>query len=408
MRKEIDMAGGFRANRPPSIFQPKHILSGQRINNETMLFHHLKVLILIISFAVMVTWHTVAGFPQIYDINQFPNSLNTNEWGSPVNDIQLGIVFADGNSQIRTNQPFSLTVRIKNLSTNSQYCINLLNSATVNSNSFLVTIISPSGKNISPVASPILSFSGGFVCVSPLHILEYEFKLSDICRLNEFGTYKITAQRNVDASLRKKVWAVSNPLIVTVVPGEWKPEMPQSNQFYVPDDLLLRGSKTTAFSFEQIEAAKRAKDSRPAEDDPEGNWGTVSEGFQLSIRLEKNSFTNGEPISAYMILRNVSDKALRFPVSYGNDPETKLTLKKGETALLTHDEALSIPRTDSFSLQPMPAGIQCKYTLDLSTIFDLKTNGTYSIQATKKIPNMDQTKRASVDSGTAVFQITAP
>ena len=49
---------------------------------------------------------------------------------------------------------------------------------------------------------------------------------------------------------------------------------------------------------------------RPAEDDPEGHWGAPSEGYQLSIRLEKETFTNGEPITASVLLRNVSDRPL--------------------------------------------------------------------------------------------------
>lgn len=110
----------------------------------------------------------------------------------------------------------------------------------------------------------------------------------------------------------------------------------QSEKFYVTKET--HATATFIPTAGQIEQAKQAKDARPAEDDPEGNWGQISEGFQLSIRLSKNTFTNGEPVSASILLRNVSDKPLTYYVSIPKDDEMKFFVKRGLEPLSAFDE----------------------------------------------------------------------
>jgi hypothetical protein len=45
----------------------------------------------------------------------------------------------------------------------------------------------------------------------------------------------------------------------------------------------------------------------PVEKDPEGHWGPAEEGVQLSLRLETNRFVLGQPVTAYVILRNCTN-----------------------------------------------------------------------------------------------------
>jgi hypothetical protein len=61
-----------------------------------------------------------------------------------------------------------------------------------------------------------------------------------------------------------------------------------------------------------IEAARGSKESRPASEDPEGHWGQATNGFQLSLRFEKEVYTNGEPVLATMLVRNVSNVQLQY------------------------------------------------------------------------------------------------
>ena len=71
---------------------------------------------------------------------------------------------------------------------------------------------------------------------------------------------------------------------------------------------------------EEIKAARSAPDCRPADQDSQGHWGPSWEGDRLSIRLNKEVFTNGEPIMACVTVRNAS-----YRISY---LECSLTVRK--------------------------------------------------------------------------------
>jgi len=190
-----------------------------------------------------------------------------------------------------------------------------------------------------------------------------------------------------------------------------------TNQFYITDESKPHHEdRIPVFSTEQIEKAKHAKESRPAEDDPEGHWGTASEGFRLSIRFEKATFTNGEPIFASILLRNVSDRPLTYWVS---------TLGR-ETEVLVAKDQWPLPRKDS--LKPgatfaerlshlnigsswdctTPVGTQRKFTIELNKVFDLTTNGEYVAQARRCVPKLGSSGEAELVSGEATFRITNP
>src|SRR3954471_23859078 len=53
-----------------------------------------------------------------------------------------------------------------------------------------------------------------------------------------------------------------------------------------------------------IEEAKRLKESQSAEQDPDGHWGEITNGLQLSLRFEKGEYQVGEPLTAVVLLRN--------------------------------------------------------------------------------------------------------
>ena len=62
----------------------------------------------------------------------------------------------------------------------------------------------------------------------------------------------------------------------------------------------------------RIKDAAKLPESHPAEQDPEGHWGEATNGLQISLRFEKQTFTNGEPVNAVMFMRNVTNQ----PVAY--------------------------------------------------------------------------------------------
>ncbi len=159
----------------------------------------------------------------------------------------------------------------------------------------------------------------------------------------------------------------------------------QTNEFYITDESRFSYGDTVGFTQEQIDRARQAKDSRPADKDPEGNWGAVTEGFQLSVRLPKSSFTNGEPITACVILRNVSSRRLRFGVTIPDDILTHFTLKTDHGFLVPETgiegtnfaARLSRAHAGSQAFWPSPEGTQRKFNYDLNQKFNLSSNGVY-------------------------------
>lgn len=185
----------------------------------------------------------------------------------------------------------------------------------------------------------------------------------------------------------------------------------QTNQLYITDEG--KGSVPEApFSLEQIDKAKHAKDSRPAEDDPEGHWGTATEGFQLSLRFEKDSFTNGEPVVARVILRNVSDRSLTYPCENSPDEtETSFVLLMGQARLYGRYDVRpgggrpKAVHTGHGWTRLSPPGTQRKVFVNLSVIFDLTTNGQYVVYAKRAIRNLFSSQEVDVTSGKATFRI---
>ena len=191
----------------------------------------------------------------------------------------------------------------------------------------------------------------------------------------------------------------------------------ETNQFYITDDFVTHQGDTLPFTPEHIEKARHTKECRPAQQDPEGHWGPVTEGFQLSIRLQKDTFTNGEPVKVCVILRNVSGKLLRYFSNPIEDPMSKIVLMRGQQRLLgnnetkpgaTFPERLKYLHSGSLGSLPSPVGTQRKFLVELSKMFDLGTNGEYVVQALRIIPSLDLKSEKEVASGKAAFRITNP
>ena len=161
----------------------------------------------------------------------------------------------------------------------------------------------------------------------------------------------------------------------------------QTNQFYITDEG--KGNVPQApFSADQIEKARHDKASRPAEDNPEGHCGPVQGGFRLSLRFGKDFFTNSEPVTACVILRNVSDSPLTFPYEYSPDEReiTFVLLRDGVRVYGIYDvrsgatfpDRLKTLRTGHGWTRQIPPGTQRKFFVNLNDIFNLTTNGQYS------------------------------
>jgi hypothetical protein len=161
-----------------------------------------------------------------------------------------------------------------------------------------------------------------------------------------------------------------------------------TNVIYVTDNGALpmdfSGGKMKIKSA-AFEKAKDSRESLPAKDFPEGNWGDVAGGFQLSLRFEKTTFTNGEAIIATLLMRNVTnDDAYlsfsTFPVGYGDGPIGFKVVSAAGVELMQHQ---FVGGAGGAYYQWLLTGTQTKYVEHLDSRFDL-TNGEYTIQAVKK------------------------
>ncbi|MCX6927791.1 MAG: hypothetical protein NT154_31965 [Verrucomicrobia bacterium] len=134
---------------------------------------------------------------------------------------------------------------------------------------------------------------------------------------------------------------------------------------------------------EEIKAARLAPDCRPSDGDRGGHWGPSWGGDQLSIGLQKEVFTNGEPILACITLRNASYRMYYFEVfTPQEEKDTKITLTYDGQRVLGEDDPkpgesfqqrLRSVRAGSAHVEPLPPGTQRQFFRDLSKVFDHRT-----------------------------------
>jgi hypothetical protein len=124
----------------------------------------------------------------------------------------------------------------------------------------------------------------------------------------------------------------------------------------------------------KIEQAKKSQESRPAEQDPQGNWGEQADGFQLSLRFEKQTFTNGEDIAAIMLMRNVTTNSQTY-----FRPTYVVAMKDGKPVKKLHNTAMKemmvSPETTIFPQT------QHEYREHLRQEYNLSESGEYIFQA---------------------------
>jgi hypothetical protein len=149
---------------------------------------------------------------------------------------------------------------------------------------------------------------------------------------------------------------------------------------------------------QKIEEAKKSPESRPADQDSEGHWGSPANGLQLSLRLEKQSFTNNEPVKIIMLMRNVTNQPVAYfrPTSVTVTKNGKLLRRKDDTGIL---EITMSPETRLFPQT------QHRYQENLSAIYDLSEAGEYILQATCSHPEVVSQKVSIVITN---FPVSAP
>jgi len=166
-----------------------------------------------------------------------------------------------------------------------------------------------------------------------------------------------------------------------------------TNRLFLTDDGFLSVNHA-----KKVEDAKQSKESLPADQFPEGNWGVTTNGFQLSLRFEKTAFAAGEPIVAILLLRNVTNNVVKYNVSSVAGQDGPIGFVVSNSAGIIKPipaESVDVISSRGGVLAP---NTQHKYLERLDKRFDLKKSGSYTVYARfgAGCPNCFEIKSASV------------
>ena len=164
---------------------------------------------------------------------------------------------------------------------------------------------------------------------------------------------------------------------------------------------------------EQIESAQNAKESRPATQDPEGHWGETQEGFQLSVRFEKENFRAGEPIVATVLIRNATNKNVYYRDFVGLREDSPVcqfdVLDEQQKPVLRLTANAPDDITDGPHItRALKPGTQCRYDVKLDARFNLNQPGTFSIRARRWVHKLQGDGYVQLKSEPAPITILRP
>ena len=165
-----------------------------------------------------------------------------------------------------------------------------------------------------------------------------------------------------------------------------------TNVVYLPYERMIAfGEDAQERALEKaMEMAKNLPECRPAELDPEGNWGQIVSGFQMSIRLSTNTVAPNEPIRATVILRNTTTNSMN--VIGPTATSIELVLLNEHKEQLSHSpHPITVSGPASLTL---PERRQIKYQFDLDELIKQRSPGIYYVYAKRRIPDESKLQSA--------------
>jgi hypothetical protein len=165
----------------------------------------------------------------------------------------------------------------------------------------------------------------------------------------------------------------------------------------IPPNLFLtdkgflfwyRGSGEKVVNIKDIKQAQSSPESRPSDQDQEGHWGQMTNGFQLSLRFEKEIFTNGEQFVAVTLMRNITNQPENYflPIQIVATKDGKVLERKKNKKEIDLIEITRFPETTVFPQT------QKREQVVLNGIYDLTNNGEYYFQAVCRHPEVKSQK----------------
>lgn len=157
----------------------------------------------------------------------------------------------------------------------------------------------------------------------------------------------------------------------------------ETNKLYVTDDgflFMTRADGEVIMDPRKVEESKSSEESLPAKEFPSGNWGSPTNGFQLSLRFDKQLYEVGDPVIATILLRNVTNATLNYFSSISElGSAVDFQVANGEGAvLLANNERSDFYNVGNRQLAP---GTQHKYQARLNGRVDLSKPGKYIVFA---------------------------
>jgi hypothetical protein len=149
---------------------------------------------------------------------------------------------------------------------------------------------------------------------------------------------------------------------------------------------------------------------------PGVQWGAPREGFQLGMRFERNDFVSGEPIPAKILLHNLTATHIQVDASVSGGPNAfydgyDLSVLKGTNVLPSLVHRTNDPwaggsgSVRSWGIAPGEVG---EREVQLSKEYDLKSQGTYMVTASRKVPRLHGKGEVEITSGRSTIRVMEP
>lgn len=142
--------------------------------------------------------------------------------------------------------------------------------------------------------------------------------------------------------------------------------------------------------------------TKPADQDASGSWGFPNQGYQASVRMRKSTFVVGEPVIAWVIMRNTSSTSMLYHVSVPDLAwDIALTTDKGRLRPKDQEERIIQGGYNRI----LRSSHQILHIFSLGATYDLSVPGKYYVTFTRTFSYPGQPEKTQVTTGTAAFQI---
>jgi len=181
-----------------------------------------------------------------------------------------------------------------------------------------------------------------------------------------------------------------------------------TNVFLTVDDFeeqRITGLKQAHINAKALAEALRSTESKAESEDPLGNWGAPSDGLRLSLRFDKAQYAPNEPITARILLRNVSRQELLYSWD-GTDWSFPFTVIDSHNNKL-QDIKPAEPNGLGRIRCPVYPSTQRRFVIRFDPHFKLDQPGDYFITVMTRVSGLNGSGVSELASAAAHIRIVA-